>query len=160
MKTIEIQIFSFSELSDKARERARDWFKNGLDPAWGDESLDSIKKFCDRFDVTLTEWSIGARSPIDYRTDATQAHFRGVKLSQFTRDHTPTGYCLDCALWGTFYDVFKATGDAKRAFNDALYAGFKEWRDDLEWQYSDEAVDENIEANNYQFTISGEFWRG
>jgi len=79
-----------------------------------------------------------------------------VKLKSIDRDSMPTGYCLDCALWFTFFDEFKRTGSAKKAFDDAIYAGFKAWRDDMEYQLSDESIDESMTINEYEFYENGE----
>ena len=158
METVQIDVFTFDELSETAKQRAREWFTNGHEPAWNDESLSSIKEFCGHFGVALTDYSMGAFSPINYRAQVENSNFKGRKLRDFDRNYMPTGYCVDCDLWMTFYDVFKATGDAKRAFDDALYAGFKAWRDDIEWQCSDEYAEENILANEYKFLENGTFW--
>ena len=156
MRTIETKVYTFTELSDEAKEKAREWAR-GLDLyGWSDESLDSIKSFCRHFGINLVDWSIGPWSPIDYRTDADNSSFRGVKLSSIKRDNMPTGYCLDCDLWTTFYDEFKRTGAALCAFNSALDAGFKAWRDDWESAYADEQVDDMLTANDYEFTEEGE----
>lgn len=159
METVQLQIFSFSELSDEAKETAREWYRRDLDFPWSEDYRASITAFCDHFGVTLLDWSIGPWSPIEYKTDAENHHFRGVKLRSINRDHMPTGFCGDCDLWMTFHDRFKTTGNALAAFDDALYAGFKAWRSDWEFQYSDEAVDENIACNDYLFREDGTFWR-
>lgn len=155
MRTIKQTIYTFDELNESAKERARQWFKESHDLAWNEESRESIQAFCSHFGVKLKDWSIGAFCPFDYSTNAENQHFRGVKLRDFKREHTPTGYCLDCDLWMTFYDTFKRTGDAKGAFDAALWAGFKAWRDDLEWQYSDEYAEETILINEYEFNEEG-----
>lgn len=155
MRTIEKTIYQFRELDDDAKERARNWWRGCDNPAWGDESLHSIKTFVEHFHARLTDWRVGAYSPVEWKTDAEQRNFRGLKLRDFKRDHMPTGYCLDCDLWMTFYDEFKRTGSAKKAFEDALWAGFYAWRKDLEWQDSDEYIDETIEANEYEFYEDG-----
>jgi hypothetical protein len=67
----------------------------------------------------------------------------------------PTGYCLDCDLWMTFFDEFKRTGNAKGAFDAAIDAGFKGWRNDLEGQLEDEYIDDFITANEYEFCEKG-----
>lgn len=155
MHTETTTIYKFNELNDKAKERARDWWRVGIDFSWLDESRQSIKAFCEEFGVSLKDWSVGAYSPIDYSTDAKNRHFRGRKLREFKRDAMPTGYCLDCDLWQTFCDEFKRTGDAKGAFDAALYAGFKAWRADMESQLDDEYIDECLEINEYEFTEDG-----
>jgi hypothetical protein len=158
MRTETITLYKFDELptyaaKERAREKGRDWIGN--DPSGNDESRQSIEAFCDHFGVKLTDWSIGAYCPIDYSTNAENHHFRGVKLSQFNRDHMPTGYCLDCDLWMTFFDEFKRTGNAKGAFDAAIDAGFKSWRNDLESQLEDDYIDEFLTANEYEFDEDG-----
>lgn len=155
MRTIELTIYKFHELSEPAKERARDWFRENHETAWGDESLESIKRFCSEFGARLTDWSIGAYAPINYTVKTDNSNFRGRKLRDFSRDFMPTGYCLDCSLWMTFYDVFKRTGDAKAAFDAAVWQGFTDWKNDIEHQYSDEYAEEWIEANDCEFNENG-----
>lgn len=160
METVQIDIFTFDELSESAKEKAREWWRSDCDPlAWSDESRGSIEAFCDHFGVKLKEWEVCPYSSPIYSTDAENRHFRGLRLSQVDRDAMPTGYCLDATLRVTFYDHFKKTGDAKGAFDAALWEAFKEWRDDIEWQLSDECVDELLMVNGYRFEESGKFWR-
>ena len=150
-----IEIFKFNELTDQAKERARDWWRTDLEFSWNAESINSIRAFCDEFGVNLKDWSVGPYSSIDYTTDAKNEHFRGRKLREFKRDTMPTGYCLDCSLWQTFCDEFKRTGDAKAAFDSALWEGFKAWRADMESQLEDDYIDEMLEINEYKFTADG-----
>jgi hypothetical protein len=45
MKTKTIQLFEFDELSDEAKEKAREWFRGGnLDYAWWDSTYDDAKR--------------------------------------------------------------------------------------------------------------------
>lgn len=160
MRTATITLYKFDELpsecaKERARERGRQWIAE--DPARDAESLESVKVFCEFFGVKLKDWEVGAYSPFSFSTDAENRHFRGRKLRDFDRDYMPTGYCLDCDLWMTFYDEFKKIGDAKTAFNEALHAGFKAWRDDLEFQLDDEYIDEFLTINEYEFDEYGNF---
>jgi hypothetical protein len=156
MRTETRTLYKFDELpTEAAKQQARDWWIGCGDPAWNDESRESIQTFCTHFGVKLKDWEIGAYYPLSYSTDAEPHHFRGKRLHDFKRDYMPTGYCLDCDLWMTFYDQFKATGDAKAAFDDALYAGFKAWQQDLEHQMSDEYIDEHLCINEYEFDEEG-----
>jgi len=148
------EMFQFSELSDRAKERARDWWRTVSDYDGNDE-LDSISKFCDEFGVKLTEYSVAPWSSPDYKTNADNSHFRGRKLREFDRDAMPTGYYIDCDLYQTFYDEFKLTGDAKWAFDKALYEGFIAWRNDMESQTEDEYIDDCLIANEYEFDSEG-----
>lgn len=155
MRTETIEIFKFDELSDTAKEKARDWYRSQADFHWSDEAQDSINAFCNHFGIRLTQWNVQPYSLPDYSAEYFNSHFRGLKLKDFSRDHMPTGYYLDCTLWMTFFDQFKATGCAKNAFDAALWAGFIGWRDDMESQLSDEYIDEHLLINEYEFTENG-----
>ena len=156
MRTETINIYTFDELNDAAKEKARDWYRDGMEYHWWNESLDSIKSFADTFRVSIKDYSIGLGSHSYIDTDAENANFRGLKLKNVDREAMPTGYCLDCALWQTFYDEFKRTGDALYAFNEAIDAAKKEILSDIEYQYTDESIDENILINEYEFLENGE----
>lgn len=158
METITLQVFTFDELNEGAKERACCDYRTRMDH-WADESLASVDTFCGAFNVSLTHWSVDAWQ-YEFCTNAKNENFRGMKLRDFKRDHMPTGYCLDCALWQTFFDVFKKTGDAKGAFNDALHAGFAAWRDDMEWQESAECIGEVLQDNGWQFFADGRAYWG
>jgi hypothetical protein len=154
MQTIELTIYSFNELSEEAKDNARQWFLEGYEPVWTGESFDSIKTFAQHFGVKIVDYCVDQWS-YDYRTNHSNKNFRGLTLDVFDRDYMPTGYCLDCDLWMTFYDTFKQTGSAKKAFESAIDAGFKAWRDDIAYQYSKENIDETISINDYQFYENG-----
>ena len=158
METIEIEVYSFDELDDRAKERARDWYRNGLEYPSFSESLDSIRAFANHFNVTIKDWSLGGYRYGYIKTDASNEHFRGVKLSSIDRNYMPTGYYLDCDLWQTFYDEFKRTGDAKYAFEQALETAIVSINNDIDQQYSDESVDDCLTINEYKFLANGEFW--
>lgn len=154
MRTITTTVYKFNELSDTAKEKARQWWREHIDFDGTDE-LRSIQAFCEYFGVRLVNWSVGAYSPIEYKHDASNENFRGLRLKDFKRDHMPTGYYLDCDLWETFHTVFKNTGDAKQAFDDALDAGFRGWREDMEYRLTDAAVDEDLDVNEFEFDENG-----
>jgi hypothetical protein len=156
MRTTTKQVFTFDELSDDAKEKARDWYREGAEFPWCEEYKASINAFIDHFGATLKDWNIGPWSPLEYRVEFGNSNFRGAKLSQFTGEEMPTGFCADCDLWGTFREEFKRTGNAMHAFDEAIDAGFKAWRDDWEYSLSDDAVDDAIRANEYEFYENGE----
>jgi hypothetical protein len=157
MRAIQVKLYKFDELSDDVKRIILDDWHNNVDYAWADDGLDSIKSFCAEFNVNLTNYSVGAYSHIEFKTDATNRNFRGLKLSSVDKDAMPTGYCVDSDIRYKFYDEFKQTGDALYAFNEAVENGFKSIRADMEYQLSDEAITETIECNDYEFTENGQF---
>jgi len=156
MRTVEITLYTFDELSDEAKERAIQQHRQCVEYPWFSECLESLKTFCDEFGVKVTDYTLSDCYRASISTDATPKHFRGVKLSGFDREAMPTGFCFDCDLRYTFHDEFKRTGDSFYAFNDALQTFLISVRKDIEWHYSDEAVTELIQINGYEFTEEGD----
>jgi hypothetical protein len=156
MRTIETTIYTFDELSNKAKERAIQQHRQCVEYPWFSECLDSLKTFCSEFGVKVTDYTLSDCYRASISTDATPKHFRGVKLSGFNREAMPTGFCFDCDLRYTFHDEFKRTGDAFYAFNDALQTFLISVKKDIEWNYSDEAITELLEINDYEFTEEGD----
>lgn len=157
MRTIskEIQLYTYAELSDDAKDRVQQWL-NSDGHHWGDEYFDSLRAFSAQFGAKVTDWSYGPWDVAEISTDATTANFRGFTLRQArTLPEYPTGYCMDYTLRETFIKEFERTGDAFAAFNDAMDAGIKEARADWEYQYDDGAMAETCEANGYEFTADG-----
>jgi hypothetical protein len=157
MRTETIQLYTIGELGEKAKQKAISHFRETHQYFWFDEGMESLKTFTNHFGVSILDYEIGAYCPFHYKTNDTNQNFRGLKLRGFQRDYAPTGYCLDYDVWMTFYDSFKESANAKLAFHEALYAGFKAIRDDMEWQLSDEYLFEHIEANEYEFLADGTF---
>lgn len=160
METVEIQVYSIDELDGAAQENALDWMCQYFDFAWHNEYRDSLQAFCGELGISVPDWSAGAWNNFHYTPDRAEWNqaMRGRKLSEFDRDHMPTGFCADCDLWMTFYDAWKRTGSPVDAVESALDAFFKAWAADIEDHYSDERMLENAEVNEYRFTKSGEFF--
>jgi len=154
MRVIEKTIYTFDELSDSAKENAREWMRVGLEYPWFNEARDSLRAFCDEFGIRVLDYSLG-----DYRgfvkTDASASNFRGRKLSQFDREVMPTGFCFDCSLRYTFADEWKKTGDALESFKNALESLVCEVERDVDFYFSDESIDESIIANGHEFDEHG-----
>jgi hypothetical protein len=156
MRQATITIYKFTELSDDAKRKVLDnWRHDGNCYFEFDDEMDSIKAFCDFFNVTLVNYEVGGYRPFDYKTNATNDNFRGRKLKDFSPDYMPKGYWLDCSLWGAFYKHFKETGDCKGAFDAALWEGFKDLQKEIEHRDSDEYLTEFIEMNEFEFNEDG-----
>ena len=157
MRTIEIEIFKYSELSDSAKTTAREWFSLGGGYAWIDESIDSIRAFCDHFGVKLEDYSLSPYAHSYIETNADNGNFRGYTLKQSENEKglTPTGYCLDCDLFETMHEQMKATKCALTAFKNAIEAGKRGIIADMQYQDSEEYISETMEANDYEFNEDG-----
>lgn len=158
MKTITIKLYQYDDLAPNAQKKAREWAASLSDLfAWGDEWMASLNTFCAHFGVKAKDWSVGSCHGWA-TTDADNSHFRGVKLRNFDRDYCPMGFCGDGDFWITFYDVFKATGDAKHAFNHAIDTGMTAWSADIAYYYSEEVLADFLRNNGYVFTEDGKPW--
>lgn len=155
MRVVEEKVFLFNELSDSAKETARDWYRDGMEYFWWDDAIDSIKKFCNHFNVGIKNYEVGAFCYSWMTTTAEGQHFRGLKLKDHDPDKMQQGYCLDLDLWREFHEVWKDSGDPLKAFNSAIDSAIDSVKKDWEYQYSDESVDENITINDYEFTEDG-----
>ena len=158
MRTIEMNLYTFDELqNDAAKERARDWFKDGLDYPWFDDAMKSIKAFCDEFGVSVKDYEIGSYGRSYLKTDADKYNFRGFDFKKALKlaDTDLTGYYLDETLTKSFYEAFINTGDAMYAFKEALEKAVSDVVADIEYQYTNEAVDEMLIANEYEFDQEG-----
>lgn len=152
-----ITTYSFSEISEEAKERAlSDYRSCGFEYAWQDENRGSLHAFCAIFGVKVKDWSVGTWGHSYITTDAENRHFRGLTKAKVSAiPEFLTGYCLDCNFIEAFKLGFETTGDALHSFNEAIDAGLSAWIADMEDQESDEYIIESIEANDYQFLENG-----
>lgn len=161
METVEITIFDYSELSDSAKTRAREWYINSFDYPWFDEAKNSLEGFCKHFGVNVINYEISPYAHSWVKTNAENRHFRGVTLKDAEKleNQELTGYCFDYSLCGEFYKVFKETGDALAAFNAAVENWIVDVNKDMEWHESKECMLETFEANEYKFDEDGRLFR-
>lgn len=153
-----IIVYRFSELSDSAKNRAIDHMRSHT-PDLYDWHYDDAKSL----DAFLALFNVSRRDVIDRQGEMSYAKieklgnapFHGRRLKDFDRESMPTGYFRDCDLMYTFFDTFKSTGNARKAFSDAIFAYSRAVQADEEYAYSDEAIAEMLAENEYTFTDTG-----
>jgi hypothetical protein len=156
MQIKNVAVYKFGELSDPAKGKAVAYFRDRFEYPWYDEAMGSIRAFVRALHGDVTDWSIGGEVYRSFvKTTLDESFFTDLELSDFVRDHMPTGYCLDATLWVVFYDEFKKTGDGFHAYEQAIESALSEINSDVEYHYSDESVIENIEINEYEFEADG-----
>ena len=58
-RTIRTKVYKFEELSEQAKEKAIEWYRNSdNDFCWSDEILETVKTALKHFDCKLSDWSI------------------------------------------------------------------------------------------------------
>jgi hypothetical protein len=150
-----MQAFYFEELSDEAKKCALDWYRGGHEYFWSDEAMASFKGFVKYFGGRIENYQIDDYRGSFIKTDLDASCVRGIKLKSLPSTHEPTGYCLDFTLWDAFIKSFKASGSAWLAFNEALEAGISDVLSDIRYSLSDEALNEHIIINEYEFHEDG-----
>jgi hypothetical protein len=183
MRIIETKIFTFEELSDKAKEKAREWWRQCDDYDFG-EAIDSLKKFADYFGITISDYRLDAYAHQSYVRFSKQDLADNVNIDAdgheideiLSVNETLKGLISDdkflsgnCPFTGMFWDeellygirsqLSSPDSHNKEDLNDCYRQCFENLfsaiQKDYEYQMSDEAVDGNITANDYEFTEEG-----
>lgn len=202
MRTIEVKLFQFDELSDEAKEKARDWYREGDEFRPLFEPFETAAKL---LGITLGTTQIPlmngkTRQETDIRYSGFSSQGDGASFvgsyeyakgcskavrQEFGTDNTllaiadgltalqrKHGYKLVATITaGSSHYVHKYTMDVSFDNLDheqediyaemlSLMRDFAQWiydglRDEYDYQTSDEAVDENITANEYEFHEDG-----
>ncbi len=171
-----IKVYKFNELDDQAKQKAREWYRQGFEYHWARENMDSLKAFADWFQLRIRDYSLGGSDnrsqgvKYELRCDDNLLGMSGARLWRYFQNNPHmlpdlsgdcpfTGYCFDETLLDPFRQFMKrpAVGTTyEDLVKDAIDAFCKTYADDVDYNYSDEAVDESIEANEYEFTEDGE----
>ncbi len=163
MRIIETKVYTFDELNDKAKEKARDWYRKGaLDYDWWDSTYEDAE----RVGLKITSFDLG-------RSERITGEFIGSALE--TVDKIKTEHGVHCETFQTamryepsLRETFaKCQSDPHQEDDDAYCGAAHEFLVDLledyrillthemEYLLSDESVDETIRANEYEFLESG-----
>ena len=154
MKVLTINTYRFDELSDNAKDEAREWYREGQEIVWGDEWIESLNVFCKHFDVKLNNWSYSLYDcpTIDYTVSNPDELFENtVDLS----GNCPfTGYCGDESLLDPLRKDTEGK-DRQTVIDECIDSWVDDLYSDIKHQLSDEYIDENIVINEYDFDING-----
>lgn len=165
MKQLTINAFTFDELSDKAKEKARNWWREDMDiDQWSEQPIEDASQVgikIERFDIGRAqvcdiEFEHTVQATVDailenhgemcdtYKAAARyQEAIKQVARKVENGDHNQEEQ--DDA-------IAQAEAELKSALEDAYLAMLTESHD---YEMSDEGVDENILANDYLFTEDG-----
>lgn len=168
-----ITLYRFSELLSGAKERARDEAQSVFGYPWADDALASLRAFAEWFDYRLSDYNVDFfncsyssakfESAGDDELTADDVEGRLVALGSYNPETLRgdgqcelTGYCSDEDAIDGFRIAWHA---GERDLEKLLQAGFRSWlkaaQADCEYRYSDEAMSEDGDANDYWYTSSG-----
>jgi hypothetical protein len=87
MKTIQINTYKFSELSEEAKQNAIEEYRsNNTEYFWACENRQSLEKFADIFPITVKDWSYGGRGEgvyFKFNTDDNIEELSGQRLALY-----------------------------------------------------------------------------
>jgi hypothetical protein len=174
MKTKTINVYTFAELSPKAKDKVRYQYEIDLGGAnWyrGDEYISSLKALTRFFDGVLRDyeldWSGDGHSYATFdmpELDEKEIRERLASLGSYNK-HTLKGKG-DCKLTGMGCDEDAIDG-FRRAFikngeqdlESLMQEAYKTWMEaakaEYAWDFSDEGLKENCDANGDEFTEDG-----
>ena len=157
MREITTTVYMFDELSEKAKEKAREWYREGaLDREWWSYLYDEAKEL----GLKITESDTSRRYAKGRLTEDAV-----LVAKKITEEHGS-----DCETYKTAANFLHWLGKINE--NDENYEDKKEiletdfehdlledyaslLQQEYEWLLSDEQVDESIRVNEYEFLESG-----
>jgi hypothetical protein len=163
MRTIQTTLYTFDELGEEAKEKARDQFRgeNTYFETDQDEIFESTKQGIEEIGCSLDDWSFGIHNQ-SWKC-RTSGGLSGLelynKIRQFKNgDYFFDGMCFDRDFCDEAVKAYEK--DGLRDANEIAYQVFQHMQNVLEEAYeymqTDEYVYELIEANGYEFTEEGE----
>lgn len=145
MRTIETKVYTFDELAERAKENARNWYREGgLDYEWWDfiyEDAERIGLKLESFDLDRRLHATG-RLTVSGR-DCARA---------IIEDH---GKECDTYKVAISHIFSREAFDEEEFLKDLLHSYAWLLQREYEYLLSDESVDESIQANEYEFTENG-----
>jgi hypothetical protein len=170
MRTYEAKAYTFDELSDQAKDAAKQDYFSGAGYSWSEDALASLKAFAEAFDAKLSDYQIDwfnctyssaefSAPEMSRREVGRRLRALGTYDKKTLRGHGEcklTGYCSDeDALDGMRKAYFAGESDLGELLQEGFWSWLKAAQADAEYQYSDEAFLESCKANDYEFDESG-----
>lgn len=163
----EIEIYQFSELSARAKERARDWYRqDALDYEWWESTYEDAERIglkITGFDVSRGPDAEGkfTDSAIDVAQAILKDHGHETETYKDARDFLKEWEAAEKKYLAADEDNddFSDTEEAEELEQEFLKTILHDYAQILqaeaEYITSDEQVDESIEANEYEFHEDG-----
>lgn len=172
MRTIERAVYKYDELSDDAKEYARQKFNESEPYHWGDDAIESIEALARHFSGSVKDYELdwlepGRCSGFTFSMPDMPAKEIKERLAQLGSYNKRTGKGHgDCKLTGVFTDEECIDGfrsawrGGERDLSNLMHAAGEHLQSacmkDYEYQLSEEAFRETCEANGYEFYENGD----
>jgi hypothetical protein len=175
-RVLEVTVYKLDELDAAMQQRVISGWRDGEQFFWSEEWRNSLDAFAKIAPLTIRNWEVGYRSngvTFDMDQDDNYgdgiAEMSGVRAWKWLvnngwaklatgQDCPFTGYCGDEDL----LDAIRAAianpasiTSLRDVFADALHDWAKAFERDIDHWGSEEAIREDIEANEYEFNANG-----
>lgn len=141
MKTIEVTIYQFSELTEQAKVRALMNYQSECEYDWAYDAIQSLKAFMNAVGVDMYNYDIDWLAP-----NRSKVYYNGTPHSKFIKEEL-TGVFSDYSLTKTW--------NKTKSIELSVSQFLKECADDYEHQLSEEGYAELCELNDYWFDENG-----
>lgn len=145
MKTVTTKVYAYDELSDKAKEKAQDWYREvfSAEDEWWESTYDDAE----RVHLKITSFDTDRGNKID---------------GEFLKNAEDTAKAI-IGQHGQEAETYKTAdkflADLSTLESEFLKSILEEYlsmlRKEYEYQNSDEVIAENVRANEYTFTADG-----
>ncbi len=175
MKTATINLYQFSELSDKAKDLVIQKMMENRGYSWGDEAIASFEALIKHFNGTSKNYSIDwfNCSYSDWEFDMPEMERAEIErlLSELgtynpetlrgNGDCKLTGYSADEDAIDGFRIAFLRdnVSDLNQLMKNAFHSWLNACHADCKWQYEQEQMSEHCDANDYWFDEGGDIVR-
>jgi hypothetical protein len=166
MREITTKVYTFDELPDKVKEKARDWYRQGIDYEWWDSAYadaENVGIEIQYFDLDRMTCTGKFIEGAEYTADQILSHHGDLTYTRELAEQflERRNLIIDEAPRdeGGFTDTLALDSALNALEKEFLRGLLTEYMSLLgkEWEYinSDEAVDRIIIANDYEFTEDG-----
>ena len=175
-RVLEVTVYKLDELDADVQQRVIERWREGDNFPWSEEWRDSLDAFAKLAPLTIRNWEIGYGSngvTFDMATDDNYgdgiAELSGIRAWKWLvnngwaklstgQDCPFTGYCGDENLQDAIRTAIanpSSISSLRDVFADALHGWAKAFEADLDYWGSEEAIREDIDANEYEFNANG-----
>ena len=211
MKSIEVKLYKFNELSEEVKEKVLNNWRTNDDYWFTEDANKTFERFADLFNIAWqnidycepyrNDYKIKLSDDVlylsgsrlcayiwnNYKNDlfpkkylkSFDGHKKHKNIVNYTAKNTGKKYCNyyssikkdnSCVLTGVCYDddilspIYEFLNkpsdriDFETLLNDCIYSLCASVNAEIEYQSSEEAITETIEANDYDFTEDGKLY--
>lgn len=170
MRTQTVTIYQFDDLDADVQQRVISQWRDGDQFFWSDEWEDSLNAFAKIAPLTVRHWEIGCRgNGVVFDMDDNVADLSAARAWKWLvnngwgklaagQDCPFTGYCGDENLLDAIRNALANPASIvslRDVFADALHDWVKAFEADIDHWHGEEAIREDIEANEYEFNANG-----